>query len=54
MSRFEYFMKSCEPEEILEHDKTKSFDEFIWTMGGDVYRSRVYGDSPDTYYMTEK
>ena len=54
MSRYDYFLENCYPEEILQESIEPKFTEFIWTMGGDVYRTRVYGNNKDEYYMTEK
>lgn len=44
-ARRKYFMEEIDPDYILETREGPDFTEFVSSMGGDVTRYRVYGNT---------
>ena len=44
-ARLKWFLDEIDPDYILETRQDPDFTEFISSMGGDVTRYRVYGDT---------
>ena len=53
-TRLEFLKEQVDFKEILKHTVTLGYDEFVVDVYGDCNTYRVYGNSPQTYTITER